>query len=56
MLGGILYCLNLNLSMCYRIASRSPVTFKMELSVKTFNNSSELLPFFATKSSILDLA
>ena len=55
MTGGILYYLNLNLSMHFRVESRSPVTFKMKLSITTVNNSSQLLPFFVTKSSILDV-
>ena len=41
----ILYCLNLNSSICFRAGSKSPVTFKMKLSVTTVNSSSQLLPF-----------
>ena len=36
---GILYCLNLNLSMCFRVRSRSPVTFKTKLSLATVSYS-----------------
>ena len=36
---GILYCLNLKLSMCFRARSRSPVTFKTKLSLTTVNYS-----------------
>ena len=48
MADGILYCLNLNLSVQFRVGSRRPVTFKTELYV-TPN-------FFATISYILDVA
>ena len=43
MADGILYCLNLNLSMYFRVGSRSPVTFKTNLYVTTVNNSFRLL-------------
>ena len=47
---GILYCLkNLNLSMSYRDGSRSPVTFKTKLSVRTVNNSFQLFFIFCHK-------
>ena len=39
MVDGILYCLNLNLFMHFRVVSRRPVTFKTKLSVTTVNNS-----------------
>ena len=51
MADGILYCLNLNLSMQFRIGSRSPVTFKKELYVTPVNNK-----FSVTISYILDVA
>ena len=41
----ILYCLNLNSFICFRAGSKSPVTFKIKLSVTTVNSSSQLLPF-----------
>ena len=40
---GILYCLNLNLSMRFSVRSRSPVIFKTKLSVATLNSSFQLL-------------
>ena len=51
----ILYYLDLNLSIPFGVESRSPPTFKTELSVIIVNNSSQLLPFFVTNSSILDV-
>ena len=43
----ILYCLkSLNLSMSFRVGSRSPATFKTELSG---NNSFQLFPIFCHK-------
>ena len=48
-MNGILYCLNLNLSMHFRIRSGRPVTFKTKLSVTTVNNCSQLLTFFCLK-------
>ena len=39
MADGILYRLNLNWSMHFRVRSRSPVTFKTKLYVATVNNS-----------------
>ena len=45
----IVYWLNLSLSMCLRVESRGPVTFKMKLSVTTVNNSFQLLPVFCHK-------
>ena len=42
---GILYCLNLNLFMCFRVRSKSLVTFKTKLFLTTVSNSSQLLPF-----------
>ena len=50
---GILYSLNLNLSMCFRVGSRSHTKSKTKLSVRTVSNSSQLLPFFVKKSYIL---
>ena len=49
MADGILYCLNLNLSMHFRVGSRGLVTFKTKLYVTTFNNSFLLLPVFCQK-------
>ena len=49
MADGILYCLNLNLSMHLRVGSRGLVTFKIKLYVTTFNNSFLLLPVFCQK-------
>ena len=45
----ILYCLNLNLSICFRAGSRSPVAFKTKLSVTTVSNSFQLFPIFCHK-------
>ena len=45
----ILYCLDLNLSMDFRVRSRSPVTCKMKLYVTTVNNSFQPLPIFCHK-------
>ena len=54
---GILYYLkNINFSMSFRVISRSPATFKTEISVTKVNNRFQLLPIFVTKSSILDVA
>ena len=39
----------LNLSMCFRVGSTSPVTFKMKLSVTTVNYSFQLFPIFCHK-------
>ena len=49
MVEGILYCLNLDLSMDFRVRSRSPVTFKRKLYVTTVNNSFQSLPIFYHK-------
>ena len=49
MADGILYCLNLNLSVHFRVGSRGPVTFKTKLYVTTVNNSLQLLPVFCQK-------
>ena len=51
----LLECFHLNLSIPFRVRSRSPVTCQMKLSVTTVNNSSQLLQFFITKRSILDV-
>ena len=45
----ILYCLNQNLSMHFRVASRSLVTVKMKDCVATVNNSFQPLPIFCQK-------
>ena len=45
----ILYCLHLNLSMHFRVGSRSLVPFKMELYVTSVNNSFQWLPNFCYK-------
>ena len=39
----ILYHINLNLSVCFKVASRGPVTFKIKLSVTTVNNSLKVI-------------
>ena len=46
------YCLSLHLSMCFRVQSSSPVTFKTKLSVTTVINISLLLytHFFSQKA------
>ena len=49
MANGILYCLNLNLSMHFRVGSRGPVTFKIKLYVTTVKYSLQLLPVFCQK-------
>ena len=41
----ILYCLNLNLSMDFRVGSKSPVTFKTKLCVIAVNSSFQFLPY-----------
>ena len=51
-----LYCLNLTLSMCFRVSSGRPFTFKTKLHVTKIDNSLHLLPIFTTKISILDVA
>ena len=40
---------NTALSMCFRVGSTSPVTFKMKLSVTTVNYSFQLFPIFCHK-------
>ena len=45
-----LWTYNLSSSMCFRVKSRSPVTFKKKLSVETFSNSSQLLSFLLHKA------
>ena len=42
--------------MCFRVRSRSPMTFKTKLSVTTVNSSFQVIPIFVIKSSILDIA
>ena len=49
MVDGILYCLNLNSSMHFRLRSRSPVTFKKRLYVTTDNNNFQSLTIFCHK-------
>ena len=47
MADGILYCLNPDLSIYFKVQSRSPVTLKMKLYVLTVNNSFQpLAPSF----------
>ena len=46
---GLLFCLNLNLSMCIRVRSRSPATFKTKLYVTKANNSVQPLTTFYHK-------
>ena len=53
MVDGILHCIYLNLSMYFRVRSRSPVTFKTALYATTVNQP---LPTFAPKSYIFDVA
>ena len=43
------YCLNLNLSMLFRVRSRNPVTFKTDLRVTSVNNSFQSFPIFCHK-------
>ena len=38
MVDGTLYCLNQNVSMHFRVGSKSPVTFKTKLCVATVNS------------------
>ena len=49
MADGILYCLSLNLSMDFRVTSRSPVTCKTKLYVTTVSNSFHPLTIFCPK-------
>ena len=49
MLDGILCCLNLSSSMCFRVRPGSPVTFKMKLFVTTVNNCFQLFHIFFYK-------
>ena len=49
MAGGVLYCLNLNSPMHFRVRSRSPVTFNTKLYVTTINNSFQPLTIFCHK-------
>ena len=47
MADGILYCFNPDLSIYFKVQSRSPVTFKMKVYVLTVNNSFQpLAPSF----------
>ena len=45
----IVYCLNLDLSMCIRDGSRHPVSFKMKPYVATVNKSFQPLPVLCHK-------
>ena len=47
------YLKNLNLSISFRIGSRSPATFKAELSTTTVKNSFQLFPIFCHKELYL---
>ena len=49
MVDGIFYCLNLNLSMHFRVGSRSLVTFKTELFITSVNCSFQSFPIFCHK-------
>ena len=49
MADGILYCLNLNLSLCFRFRSWSLVAFQTKLYVTSVNNSFESMPIFCLK-------
>ena len=44
--------LHLNLSRCFTVGSRSPVTFKTKLFVKTTNSSFQISPLFLLQSPI----
>ena len=46
---GILYCLNLNVSMGFKVGFRSRITFKTKFYVTTVNNSFQQLPIFCHK-------
>ena len=46
---GIIYCLNLNLSICFRVGSRRNVTIKAKLYVRTVNNNFQPLSIFCHK-------
>ena len=48
MADGILYCFNLNLSMDFRVGSRTPIICR-KLYVATVNNSFQTLPIFCHK-------
>ena len=56
MADGILCCLNLNLSMHFRIGSKGPVTFKTRLYGTTVKTVSSRYLFFVRKNSILYVA
>ena len=45
----MIYCLNLKLSMCFKVRSKSPVKFRLKLCVTTVNNSFQLLPIFLSQ-------
>ena len=49
MADAILHCLNLNLSMHFKVGSRSPAIFNMNLYVITVNSSFQSLPIFRHK-------
>ena len=44
-----IYFFNLNYSMCFKIRSRNPVTFKTQLSVTTVNSCFQLFSFFLSQ-------
>ena len=46
----ILYCLNLNLSMDFRVGSKSPVTFKAKVCETTINNSFQFLLYLLQRA------
>ena len=49
MADAILHCVNLNLSMHFRVGSRNPAIFNMKLYRTTVNNSFQSLPIFHHK-------
>ena len=49
MADAILHCLNVNLSMHFRVRSRNPAIFNMKLYVTTVNNSFQSWPIFRHK-------
>ena len=53
MVDGVLYWLHLNLSMHFRVGSRTPIIIKMKLNVTTVNNCFQLLPFLPQRRALL---
>ena len=49
----ILFCLDLNFSMYFRVWSKSPATFKTKIFIITVNNSFQPLPIFWHKELYL---